>query len=482
MRMRMRMRQRGFAVCAVCIVAVPATGIAAGQVGNDEKFVVVRAGRVITVSGEEYAPGMIVIADGKVRLVGQNLEYPDGATVIDARGQTVMPGMIHVRTRFGLPSYNRPGVRGDLKALDEVVLSQIEFEELLEAGFTAVCYTPFGDGIAGVAGVLRTGGAESARRVKDAAYLRVDMTDPASDKGTLRNALKKAQEEIDKVEKARQEWEKKQKEKAEAEKKQQEEQQKKEGEEPKPGDKPAPSPPKPEEKPQPPKPSPPKPGDPGAAPPVEAPKEGEKKEPEQFVPPAMDPAHLPLIDLIQKKYDVPLFIELDQASDYLHAEDVLKPHKEFPRVYWLGARLPNRASDYDYVVKALGEKKALVVVPPAIYYLPLTVEQYNLAAELTKAGCKVACAPWWDAPLEFDRVRSRLADLVRGGLARADALKSVTAHAAEAAGVADRLGTIEKDRDADLVFLSGDPLDPRSEVTQVMIGGEIVYERKDGRR
>lgn len=480
--MRMRMRQRGFAVCALCSVAVPATRIAAGQVGNDEKFVVVRAGRVITVSGEEYAPGMIVIADGKVRLVGQNLEYPDGATVIDARGQTVMPGMIHVRTRFGLPSYNRPGVRGDLKSLDEIVLSQIEFEELLEAGFTAVCYTPFGDGIAGVAGVLRTGGPESARRVKDAAYLRVDMTDPASDKGTLRNALKKAQEEIDKVEKARQEWEKKQKEKAEAEKKQQEEQQKKEGEEPKPGDKPAPSPPKPEEKPQPPKPSPPKPGDPGAAPPVEAPKEGEKKEPEQFVPPAMDPAHLPLIDLIQKKYDVPLFIELDQASDYLHAEDVLKPHKEFPRVYWLGARLPNRASDYDYVVKALGEKKALVVVPPAIFYLPLTVEQYNLAAELTKAGCKVVCAPWWDAPLEFDRVRSRLADLVRAGFARTDALKSVTAHAAEAAGVADRLGTIEKDRDADLVFLSGDPLDPRSEVMQVMIGGEIVYERKDGRR
>lgn len=498
------------------IAAVAALLLAASapaQTGGEEKFVVVKAGKVITVSGEEYSPGMIVIADGKIRLVGQNLEYPDGAVVIDARRETVMPGMIHPRTRFQLPAFNRGGVHGDLKAGDEIVTSQIEFEEFLKAGFTSVCYYPFGSGIAGVSSVLHTGGPESARKLKDAAYLRVDMTNPGQDKATLRNALKKAQEEIDKVAKAKEEWDKKQKEKAEAEKKKQEEQQKKEGEAPKPGDKPQPKPedkpqPKPEDKPQP-KPDdkpPPKPksqgpgergdstigqagnpedaADTGAVPPPEPkpgepPKEGEKKDPDQFVPPPVDAKHQPLIDLIQGKTDVQLFIELDQAADYLHAEDVLKPHKEFPRTYMLGQRLPFRESDYNYTIKELGEKKTRIVMPPAVFYLPFSVEQINLTADLTKAGCEVALAPWSDAPLEFARFRDRLADLVRAGLDRKDAIKGATLYAANAVGLGSRLGSIEKDKDADLAFFAGDPLSPLTKVSRVMIAGEIVWNAEE---
>ncbi|MCC7290676.1 MAG: amidohydrolase family protein [Phycisphaerales bacterium] len=489
-----------FRLSITAVTTLLAAASAPAQTGGEEKFVVVKAAKVITVSGEELSPGMIVIADGKIRLVGQNLEYPDGATVIDARRETVMPGMIHPRTRFQLPAFNRGGVHGDIKAGDEVVPSQVEFEEFLQAGFTSVCYYPFGSGIAGVSSVMRTGGPETLRKLKDAAYLRVDMTNPGQDKATLRNALKKAQEEIDKVAKAKEEWDKKQKEKAEAEKKKQEEQQKKEGEAPKPGDKPQPKPedkpqPKPEDKP------PPKPkadasgatgagdatasaADTGAVPPPEPkpgepPKEGEKKDPEQFVPPTMDAKHQPLIDLIQGKTDVPLFIELDQAADYLHAEDVLKPHKQFPRTYMLGQRLPFRESDYDYTVKELGEKKTRIVMPPAVFYLPFSVEQVNLVADLTKAGCEVALAPWFDAPLEFARFRDRLADLVRAGLDRKDAIKGATLYAANAVGMGSRLGSIEKDKDADLAFFAGDPLNPLSKVSRVMIAGEIVWNAEE---
>lgn len=486
--------------CGASAILLLIAASASAQPGGEERFVVVKAGKVITVSGEEYSPGMIVIADGKIRLVGQNLEYPDGATVIDARRETVMPGMIHPRTRFQLPAFNRAGVHGDLKAGDEIVTSQIEFEDFLKAGFTSACYYPFGSGIAGVSSVMHTGGPESARHVKDAAYLRVDMTNPGQDKATLRNALKKAQEEIDRVTKAKEEWDKKQKEKAEAEKKKQEEQQKKEGEAPKPGDKPQPKPedkptPKPEDKPQP------KPkadasgaagagdgtagaADTGAVPPPEPkpgepPKEGEKKDPDQFVPPPMDAKHQPLIDLIQGKTEVPLFIELDQAADYLHAEDVLKPHKEFPRTYLLGHRLPFRESDFTYTVKELGEKKTRIVMPPAVFYLPFSVEQVNLVADLTKAGCEVALAPWSDAPLEFARFRDRLADLVRAGLDRKDAIKGATLHAANAVGLGSRLGSIEKDKDADLAFFAGDPLSPLTKVSRVMIAGEIVWNSEE---
>ena len=40
----------------------------------------------------------------------------------------------------------------------------------------------------------------------------------------------------------------------------------------------------------------------------------------------------------------------------------------------------------------------------------------------------------------------------------------------------DRLGTIEKGKDADLVFLNGDPLATDTRVTRVMTFGEIAWE------
>ena len=68
-----------------------------------------------------------------------------------------------------------------------------------------------------------------------------------------------------------------------------------------------------------------------------------------------------------------------------------------------------------------------------------------------------------------------LAELVRSGLSREDALKSLTLHPARAIGLGDRLGSLEKDKDADLLFFNGDPLDPHTRIERVMILGEIVW-------
>ena len=40
----------------------------------------------------------------------------------------------------------------------------------------------------------------------------------------------------------------------------------------------------------------------------------------------------------------------------------------------------------------------------------------------------------------------------------------------------NRLGTIEKDKDGDVIFLDGDPLATETRVTRVMTLGEIVWE------
>ena len=69
--------------------------------------------------------------------------------------------------------------------------------------------------------------------------------------------------------------------------------------------------------------------------------------------------------------------------------------------------------------------------------------------------------------------------LVGQGLPREVALAAVTLEAARALGLADRLGSIEKGKIANLVLWSGDPLEPSSRVEAVMLDGAFVYERKE---
>jgi imidazolonepropionase-like amidohydrolase len=69
--------------------------------------------------------------------------------------------------------------------------------------------------------------------------------------------------------------------------------------------------------------------------------------------------------------------------------------------------------------------------------------------------------------------------LVAYGVSQEDALKAVTSAPAEILGVSDRIGSVEEGKDADLVVLSGEPLDSLSKVEMVMIKGKKVWERKN---
>ena len=66
---------------------------------------------------------------------------------------------------------------------------------------------------------------------------------------------------------------------------------------------------------------------------------------------------------------------------------------------------------------------------------------------------------------------------VRGGAGEAAVLRAMTLGAAEALGVADRIGSIEAGKDADLIVMDGDPLHYRSVVDMAFIGGKLLYER-----
>jgi len=67
-----------------------------------------------------------------------------------------------------------------------------------------------------------------------------------------------------------------------------------------------------------------------------------------------------------------------------------------------------------------------------------------------------------------------VATAVAHGLPREEALKAITLYPAQILGLAHRLGSIEVGKDANLVLVSGDPLDIRSEVLQVWIAGRPI--------
>lgn len=448
---------RFLALSVLCTVS------AAVALRADDTLIVVKAGRVITVSGEEHAPGTIVIEDGKITAVGGDIEYPPSARVIDAKTETVMPGFVLPRSRYELPTYSRSGVHGDQTASSDVYPSQLRYDDLLKAGYTTICYVPAGTGIPGVASAYRTGGADRPRLMRENAYLHVVPQWRAGGKSTLRKALKKAEEEIEKVEKARKEWDEKQKKKSDEQKESSEEEEEEDADEEsdEEGD-----------------------GDDSARSAMRrvVDEDGEEdeqesspadeKEEEKFEPPEIDPAYQPLVDLIQHKEGARMMVTLTRASDLRHFDDVMKAYEDLDYVLYLATA---RSTDYHHVVEALGERKASVTLRPWIHYLPQTTFRYNVMAKLVEAGCSVAVIPWSDDRVEFGRVRTRLADLVRAGLSRESALKSLTLAPAEAIGLGDQIGSIEKEKAADLVFFDGDPIDPHAQVRRVMILGEIVW-------
>ncbi|MCL2009169.1 MAG: amidohydrolase [Synergistaceae bacterium] len=78
-------------------------------------------------------------------------------------------------------------------------------------------------------------------------------------------------------------------------------------------------------------------------------------------------------------------------------------------------------------------------------------------------------------PIEHLNVYASLA--MRAGLPADEALKAITISAAEHLGIEDRVGSIEKGKDADIAVWDGEPLDSRSRVVKTFIDGELVYDR-----
>ena len=100
---------------------------------------------------------------------------------------------------------------------------------------------------------------------------------------------------------------------------------------------------------------------------------------------------------------------------------------------------------------------------------------FSIPGELWKAGVKFAFASF--GPGAEDNPRNlpyQAAAAVGFGLPYEEALKAVTLYPAQIWGVGDALGSIEKDKWADLIVTDGDPLETRTQIKQMFIKGAAV--------
>jgi imidazolonepropionase-like amidohydrolase len=99
-------------------------------------------------------------------------------------------------------------------------------------------------------------------------------------------------------------------------------------------------------------------------------------------------------------------------------------------------------------------------------------DSYQLAGRLAQAGVKLAFSTG-----DYSNVRLlpyHAAMSVAWGMDPNAALKALTIDAAEILGVADRMGSLEPGKDANLFIANGDPLEIRTSVTHVIIAGRDV--------
>lgn len=85
---------------AFTFVLPPANG--AADDGTRQGTFALTNARIETVTNGTIENGTVVIEDDRIVAVGEDVDIPDGAEVIDCEGQTIYPGMIDSGTRLGL--------------------------------------------------------------------------------------------------------------------------------------------------------------------------------------------------------------------------------------------------------------------------------------------------------------------------------------------------------------------------------------------
>ncbi len=185
----------------------------------------------------------------------------------------------------------------------------------------------------------------------------------------------------------------------------------------------------------------------------------------EYGPPSRDLKKEALIPVI--KGEVPLIIRAHRLDDI---ETALRIADEF------GVRLIlNHATEGYKIADELARRNVPVLLGP-VTTQPSSMEKlgaiYENAAILNAAGVKIALQTANDHNVRILPYHAGLA--VAYGLPRNEALKAITLYPAQIFGVSDRLGSLERGKQANIAVFSGDPFEPLTRLERLFIRGQEV--------
>lgn len=167
--------------------------------------------------------------------------------------------------------------------------------------------------------------------------------------------------------------------------------------------------------------------------------------------------------------EIPLKAHAHQANDIFTA---LRIAREFN----LRLTLEHVTEGHLIVDELAGEKDVPMAVGPSLTFaskFELQNKSWSTPAVLTAAGCHVSIITDSSViPQQYLPLCAGMA--IKAGMDPFDALKAITLNPAEHIGVADRVGSLEVGKDADLVITAGSPFEVLTEVKAVFIDGARI--------
>lgn len=374
--------------------------------------------RIYTITGEIIEEGSILWQKDKIAAVGKNIDFPEGTTVENVEGKTILPGFIDAHTHLGILEevYQEEGddlneftepTTPELRALDAVNPYDIAFKDAVMGGVTTVMTGPgSGNVIGGISMVMKTAGESFSDMVLDSyAGLKVAFGEnpkrvygeqkkmPVTRMGIaalLRQSLIDVEDYLAKKEKTNQE--------------------------------------------------------------------------EEVFERDLGLEHLALV--LQRK--MPVRAHAHRADDILTAIRVADEFN-FDIVIEHG-------TEAHKIINEIKKRNIPVVVGPTLSNrskVELAEMTWQTVVRLNEAGVSVALTTDHSViPIQYLPLCASLA--VKHGLKEEEALKAITINPARILKMDKRIGSLEVGKDADIVVMSGNPLDWRTKIEQVYINGKKV--------
>ncbi len=408
-------------IILICALSVPTV------LGEEPSVVAVKGGTIIPVTSPPIQGGILLIRDGKIEDVGKDLKIPEGAEVIDASDKVVIPGLIDAFTTLAERSRDdEESVTPDIRAKDAFDFYG-KYRRLLAGGVTTVYVSPGQRRlISGVGAVVKLAGDSiDDRCLKDTSALRVTLGElPKSPPAIFKppippdpcHPLLPVEKQLPTTRMAEMALLRK----------------------------------------------------------VFTDVKWAMKQ----KTPEMDSKVQALLPVLKRK--IPVRINCNTAQDIRNAI-------RFAETFRLKLIIEGATEAYEVIDEIKSSKSPVVVTgvfEPGQQHLKDYTTDIALGrvnpdnpALLEKAGVKFALSSPTDETIPDLQFIAGYA--VSRGLSPEDALKAITITPAEILGLADRIGSIEKGKDADLVILTGDPLDISSIVDKTLIDGKVVYARPE---